>query len=141
MTQELIDQLLQAARAEAERQNLPITVTVVDTGGHIRAVLRQDGCSYFALESSRQKAVTASQLRIPSHVVGDIGQQFPALEASFRQNPEISGLPGGFPISWQGAVVGGLGVAGGNFEQDRSIGAAAVAGLAAAPTAATPVAS
>jgi len=92
-------------------------------------VLREEGCSYFALESSRQKAVTASQLRIPSHVVGELGQQFPALEASFRGNADISGLPGGFPITWQGSVVGGLGVAGGNFEQDRLIGAAAVAGL------------
>lgn len=131
MLQTLIDQLLQAACAAATAQNVPITVTVVDTGGHIRAVLRQEGCSYFALESSRLKAVTASQLRIPSHVAGELGEKFPALAAAFATNPAVSGLPGGFPVYWQGQVVGGLGVSGGNFDQDRSIGAAA--GAAAAP--------
>lgn len=135
MKQELIDQLLGAASQEANRQRLPITVTVVDMGGHVRSVLRQEGCSYFALESSRHKAITASQLRLPSHVVGELGQQFPVLAESFKANLDISGLPGGFPIRWAGVVVGGLGVSGGNFEQDQTIGAAAVAAL---PTDITP---
>ena len=129
MKQKLIDQLFLVAGQEAKQQGLPVTLTVVDTGGHVRAVLRQEGCSYFALESSRQKAITASQLRMPSHVVGDVGQKFPALQASFNANPDISGIPGGFPVLWEGVVVGGLGVAGGNFEQDQAIGAAAVATL------------
>ncbi|MGY3087706.1 glc operon protein GlcG [Hymenobacter sp. UYAg731] len=129
MQQSLINQILQAAQEAAGQLNLAITLTLVDAGGHVRAVLRQEGCSYFALESSRRKAVTASQLRIPSHVVAELGQKFPALEASFRTNPDILGLPGGFPVHWQGAVVGGLGISGGNFEQDRTIGEAALAGL------------
>ncbi|WP_332369542.1 GlcG/HbpS family heme-binding protein [Spirosoma telluris] len=95
----------------------------------MRAVIRQKGCSYFALESSRQKAVTSSQLKLPSHVVGEIGQKFPLLQASFVANPVISGLPGGFPIQWENEVVGGLGIAGGHFEQDQSIGNKAIASL------------
>lgn len=129
MNQALITQIIQAAQQEARRQGVPITVTLVDTGGRVQAVLRDEQCSYFALDSSRQKAVTASQLRMPSQVVGELSQQFPALAASFASNAEISGLPGGLPIRWQGAVVGGLGVAGGNFEQDRLIAEAALAQL------------
>lgn len=129
MKQVIVDKLLLAVIQEAERQGLPVTVTVVDTGGHIRAVVRQEGCSYFALESSRRKAVTSSQLRIPSHVVADIGRAFPALQESFSSTPDILGLPGGFPVVWQGDLLGGVGVAGGNFEQDQSIGAAGVAAL------------
>jgi glc operon protein GlcG len=129
MHQQLLDQLLRAAQLEAQQHGLSITVTLVDTGGHVQAVQRHDGCSYFALESSRQKAVTASQLRMPSHVVGELSLQFPALAASFQANPVISGLPGGLPITRNGAVVGGLGIAGGNFEQDRTIAEAAVASL------------
>ena len=129
MNQALITQITQAAQQEARRQGIAITITLVDTGGRVRAVLRDEQCSYFALESSRQKAVTASQLRIPSQVVGELSQQFPALAASLGGNAEISGLPGGLPIRWQGAVVGGLGVAGGNFEQDRLIAEAALAQL------------
>jgi len=127
MTNSFIQTVLAAAQHEADQQQVAITVTVVDIGGHVRAVVRQEECSYFGLESSRQKAVTASQLRLPSHVVGDLGQQFPALQASFAANPAISGLPGGFPLVIDGAVVGGVGIAGGNFEQDRAIGAAATA--------------
>jgi glc operon protein GlcG len=131
MNQALITQLAHAAQQEAQRQGVPITVTLLDTEGRGQTVLRDENCSYFALESSRQKAVTASQLHIPSGMVGELSQQFPALAASFGDNPEISGLPGGLPIRWQGAVVGGLGVAGGNFEQDRLIAEAALAQLPA----------
>ena len=124
MLQTLIEAVLQAAQHEAQRQNIPVTVAIVDTGGHVRALVRQEGCSYFALESSRLKAVTASQLRLPSHVVGELGQKFPTLQASFATNPAISVLPGGFPLVWQNQVVGGIGIAGGNFEQDQVIGEA-----------------
>ncbi len=72
MHQQLISQLLEAALHEAQQLGVPVATTLVDTGGHVRAVLREEACSYFALESSRLKAVTASQLRIPSHVVGEI---------------------------------------------------------------------
>lgn len=130
MTHTLLEAVLVAARQEAQRQQLPITVTIVDTGGHVRALVRDEGCSYFALESSRLKAVTASQLRLPSHVVGELGQKFPVLQASFSTNPAISGLPGGFPLVWQNVVMGGIGIAGGNFEQDQAIGAACVAAVA-----------
>ncbi|MBO0935465.1 heme-binding protein [Fibrella sp. HMF5335] len=129
MQQQLIDQLIKAARQASQQQGIAITITLVDTGGHICAVWRQEGCSYFALESSRQKAVTASQLRIPSHVVGELGQKFPTLQTSFSSNKDISGLPGGFPVMWQQSLVGGLGISGGNFEQDQAIGSAVVASL------------
>ena len=131
MNHDLVLQLTQAAHQEAQRQGVPITVSLVDTGGHVQAVLRDEACSYFALESSRQKAVTASQLRLPSHMVSELSQKFPALAVAFAGNAEVSGLPGGVPIRWQGAVVGGLGVAGGNFEQDRLIAEAALATLPA----------
>lgn len=128
MTQAFVEAVVAAAQQEAQRHQVPVTVTVVDTGGHVRAVARQEGCSYFALDSSRLKAITASQLHLPSHVVGELGQKFPALQASFGSNPAISDLPGGFPLLLHGAVVGGVGVAGGNFEQDQAIGSAAAAG-------------
>lgn len=97
MKQELIDQLLLVTSQEANRLGLPITITVVDTGGHVRAMLRQEGCSYFALESSRHKAITASQLRLPSHIVGEMGQKFPALQASFMLMPTYPGFRVVFP--------------------------------------------
>ena len=115
----------------ATQLGIPATVTIVDSGGHLRAVIRQAECSYFSLESSRKKAVTASQLKIPSSVVGSIGQQFPLLQTAFAANTEITGLPGGVPIRVNGQVVGGLGAAGGDFSQDQQIAEAALAAVAA----------
>jgi len=127
MNQDLIDRLLTAGLAAAAECNVAVTLSIVDTGGHLRAVVRQAECSYFALESSRKKAITASQLKIPTHVVGSLSQQFPALQAAFTANPDILSLPGGVPIRVDGQVVGGLGVGGGDFAQDQQIAEAAVA--------------
>ncbi|GAB3638568.1 heme-binding protein [Hymenobacter arcticus] len=130
MDQALIDRILAAGLAMATQLNIPATITIVDSGGHLRAVMRQAECSYFSLESSRKKALTASQLKIPSAVVGTVGQQFPLLQAAFAANADITGLPGGVPIRLNGQVVGGLGAAGGDFNQDQQIADAALAAMA-----------
>ena len=126
MEQFLIDQLMHAALREGRAAGVPITVSVVDDGGHLRAMVRQEGCSYFALESSRKKAVTSSQLKLPTHVLAEIAQKMPSLQATFSANTEVWLLPGGFPIRHEGQVAGGLGVAGGDFVQDRTVAEKAV---------------
>jgi uncharacterized protein GlcG (DUF336 family) len=42
-----------------------VSVTVVDQGGNIRAVLRQDGAGPHTLESSRKKAYTSASRNNP----------------------------------------------------------------------------
>ncbi|MCX6215739.1 MAG: hypothetical protein NT073_15000 [Spirosoma sp.] len=54
-----------------------------------------------------------------SHVVGEIGLKFHTLQVSFKANPDISGLPGGFLFRCAGAVVGALGIAGGILNRTR----------------------
>ena len=126
MEQAQVSKLMQAALEEAARQGVPITVAVVDDGGHLRGLMRQEGCSYFAIDVSRRKALTASQLKMPTHVLGEVAQKFPALQSSFASNPDIETLPGGVPVIREGRVLGGLGVAGGNFGQDQSIAEKAI---------------
>ena len=122
MKTEFINKLLQTAIDEGNRLDVPITISIVDSGGHLVAVLRQENCSYFALESSRKKAVTSSQLKVPSHVLGDVLIKFPELIKSLDNNKDIELLAGGFPIIINNITIGGIGIAGGNFEQDRVIG-------------------
>jgi len=121
MTQDLINQLLHRALDEASRLNISITVSVVDNGGHLLALLRQENCSYFGIEASRKKAVTASQLKLPTHMLIEISKQFSELKNSLDNNKDIELLPGGFPIRLDELVVGGIGISGGNFDQDKSI--------------------
>jgi len=125
MTEQTIALLISNALTEAKRQAIAVTISIVDTGGHLIALQRMEGCSFFALEASQKKAVTASQLKSPTHILADIGQKIPQLQQAFDKNPAILILPGGFPLFLEGKLIGGLGVAGGDFEQDKTVGEAA----------------
>jgi uncharacterized protein GlcG (DUF336 family) len=121
MNQEVVQKTIQAAIDEATRLGVPITVSIVDMGGHLVALQRMEGCSFLGLESSRKKAITASQLNSPTHALGEIEQKFPPLQRAFDKDPMLLTIPGGFPINLARKVIGGFGISGGNFEQDKAI--------------------
>ena len=129
MKSDAVEILLAAALAEATVLKVNITVAVVDTGGHLLGLRRSENCSFFALEASQKKAVTASQLNMPTHLLAEIGEKIPALQKAFDKDPKVLTLPGGFPVVLAGTVMGGLGIAGGDFAQDKAIGEKALAAL------------
>jgi glc operon protein GlcG len=53
--------ILEAARAEAEKNQWAVTIAVVDDGGHLLSLLRLDGCApigaYIATEKARTSAL------------------------------------------------------------------------------------
>jgi uncharacterized protein GlcG (DUF336 family) len=55
--------ILDAARAEAEKNNWAVTIAVADDGGHLLSQLRLDGCApvgaYIAPEKARTAALAA----------------------------------------------------------------------------------
>ena len=126
MTEELISQLIEAALSEAKALKIPITVSIVDMGGHLIALQRMMGCSYFGIDVSQKKAITASQFKAPTHVLSDITQKMPELQKFFDTNLSILMLAGGFPILQNGQIIGGIGISGGDFIQDKTIGEKAV---------------
>lgn len=130
MSQDILQRIIQTALDEATRLGINITISVVDMGGHLIALQRMKGCGFLALDSSLKKAVTASQLNSPTHVLAEIEQKMPALQRAFDKDAHILTLPGGFPIVISGETVGGLGVAGGNFEQDKLVAQKAAQALA-----------
>ena len=89
MDQVIIEKIITAVLAEAKLLNIPITVSVVDLGGHLIALQRMEGCSYFGIDASQKKAVTASQLKAPTHILPDITQKFPELQKAFDKNPSV----------------------------------------------------
>ena len=89
-----------------------VSVTVVDQGGNIRAVLRQDGAGPHTLESSRKKAYTSASMKQPTAKLAGLVAKMPALQGLQHMNEHILLLAGGLPIEIDGAVVGGIGVGG-----------------------------
>ncbi|GJL49028.1 MAG: hypothetical protein NPIRA01_02550 [Nitrospirales bacterium] len=89
-----------------------VSVTVVDRGGNIRAVLRQDGAGTHTLESSRKKAYSSASLRQPTEKLAGLVAKMPALQGLQHMNEHMLLLAGGLPIVLGGEVVGGIGVGG-----------------------------
>ena len=89
-----------------------VSVTVVDQGGNIRAILRQDGTGPHTLESSRKKAYTSASMKQPTAKLAGLIAKMPALQGLARMNDDMLMLAGGLPIKFGDAVVGGIGVGG-----------------------------
>ena len=109
----------------------PLSVVVVDTGGHVKAFERQDGASPGRFAIADGKANAAIQLNMPTSKLNDRAEQQPyfadALNGVF--NGRIIPVAGGvLVLDKKGATIGAVGVTGDTSENDAL---AAVAGIEA----------
>ncbi|HEX5533542.1 MAG TPA: heme-binding protein [Actinomycetales bacterium] len=123
--------MLQAAEAEAQRIGVKQTICICDDGGHPIAVHRMTGARLTGVEIAIAKAFTAAGHQRATHLFNEPpnGPALPGNEA-FGINQMHPGkfaiFVGGFPIVHDGQVIGGVGISGGNGEQDKAVGAAAL---------------
>ena len=122
--------MLAAAIAKAEEFGIAVTVAIVDAGGHMLVLERMDGGRFHTVYSSTTKAVTASSNKRPTTTKGAQGQELDTLHAIGLSLAAGAGrwtaMEGGFPILVDGECVGGIGVSGGDWQQDEDIVKAAV---------------
>jgi uncharacterized protein GlcG (DUF336 family) len=127
--------MLAAAIAKAEEFGIAVTVAIVDAGGHLLVLERMDGGRFHTIHSSTTKAVCAASNRRPTTVQGAQGQSLDTLHAlglSLAAGPERwTAMEGGFPVFVDGDCVGGIGVSGGDWQQDEDIAKAAVQAVGA----------
>ncbi|HEY5686192.1 MAG TPA: heme-binding protein [Acidimicrobiia bacterium] len=125
--------MLAAAVAKAEDLGIVVTVAIVDAGGHLIALERMDDGRFHTVHSSTTKAATAASNRRPTTTRGAQGQDLDTLHAiglSLAAGPERwTAMEGGFPILVDGECVGGIGVSGGDWDQDEAIALAALAAV------------
>jgi uncharacterized protein GlcG (DUF336 family) len=124
--------MLEAAEAEAERIGVRETLCISDEGAHPIALHRMTGARLTGVEIAIAKAFTAAGHQRATHLFNEPpnGPALPGNEAFGIQQTHpgrFAVFVGGFPIVHQGQVVGGVGVSGGNGEQDTACGAAALA--------------
>lgn len=122
--------MLAAAIAKSEEIGIPVTVAIVDAGGHMIVLERMDGGRFHTVHSSTTKAVTAASNKRPTTTRGAQGQDLDTLHAiglSLAAGPaRWTAMEGGFPIIVDGECLGGIGVSGGDWQQDQDIAKAAV---------------
>ena len=117
--------VLKAAEESAQRRNAPSAIAVVDPAGDLLAFQRMDRVRPASADLAIEKARTAARLQRPTAEIEDnINHGRTAFVIA-----DIMALRGGVPIRVNGEVVGAVGVAGLNKENDTEIANAAAAAL------------
>lgn len=121
--------IVQTAFAAAEKDQLQVTVTVVDKSGQTLAVLRHHDAGVHTIRASYKKAYTAcSQKRATAEIAKGIKDGTIPEDIRFLDE-NILIMDGGIPILINGKVVGGIGVGGAHGDEDVRIAEAGLAFL------------
>ena len=116
-----------AAEAEALKNNWPVTIAIVDDGGHLLALQRLDGAAPVSSHIAPAKAHTAALGRRETKVYEDV---INGGRTSFLSAPEIKGmLEGGVAIIKDGQCIGAVGVSGVKSNEDAQIAKAGIAAI------------
>lgn len=136
MKLEQANRIIEVALAKAREMNLPpVGVAVMDAGGHLVAMQREDGLSFLRVKVCQAKAYAT--LAMGAHT-SQLAQRFATnvnMQGFFAALNQLSGgqvipVAGGVLIrDGAGEMVGGVGVSGAASEEDESC---AVAGIEAA---------
>ena len=126
--------MVAAALSKAREIGVPETVCITDEGGFPLALERMDGARVTGPQIAWNKAFTAAGHKRSTHLftTPPNGPALPGNEAFGIQwsfEGRFAAFVGGFPIVVDGEVVGGVGLSGGNGEQDIACGLAALAAL------------
>jgi len=122
--------LIGEARKKAEQIGVPMVIAVVDEGGNLVAQQRMDGALLVSVDIALNKAYTAVAVKIPTHELAPLAQPGqPLFGIHNADGGRIVIFGGGYPLKYQGELVGGIGVSGGSVEEDMACALVAVAWL------------
>lgn len=122
--------IISGALAVGERQGLkPLTVVVLDPGGHVIAAVRQDGASNSRFEIAQGKAYGALALGMGSRAIMERAEQqsyfITAVAATL--GGRLIPVPGGVLVrDADGAIKGAVGISGDSSDNDETAASAAI---------------
>ena len=133
LTTEGARKIKNAAVKAAEAAGIPVTVAVVDAGGHLLVLERMEGGKFHTVHSATTKAVCAASNKRITTAKGAQGQDLDvahALGLALAAGPERwTAMEGGCPIMAGNECIGAVGVAGGNWEFDERVAKEAAASI------------
>lgn len=126
--------MVAAAIRKAEEIGVLESVCIVDDGGYPLLLERMDGARITGPQIAWNKAFTAAGHKRSTHLFNTPpnGPALPGNEAFGIQwsfDGKFAVFVGGYPIVVNGEVIGGVGLSGGNGEQDTACGVAALEAL------------
>lgn len=133
ITLELASTIIAAAlQKRAELGFKPLCVAVLDAGGHLVALQREDGASVLRPQIATAKAGGALALGISSRKIAEMASERPTFVASLGPISPHGVVPaagGVLVVDADGQVIGAVGVTGDTSDNDETC---ALAGVAAA---------
>jgi glc operon protein GlcG len=112
------------AEAEAKKNNWPVVIVILDSGGQLVMLQRLDNAQWGSVDIAKEKARSAVALRRPTKALQDLISQG---GANLRLlNIGFSVLEGGIPIIADGKIIGGIGVSGVTSQQDAQTALAGI---------------
>ena len=125
LTAEGARKIMATATARAKEAGIPVTIAIVDAGGHLMLLERMEGGRFHTVHSATTKAVCAASNRRGTGSKGAVGQSLDVshvLGLALAAGPERwTAMEGGWPIMAGDQCIGAVGVAGGNFEFDEKL--------------------
>lgn len=99
----------------------PLCVAVLDAGGHLVVLQREDGASNLRPQIAMAKASGALGLGVSSRTIGEMAAERPTFIASLAalSDAEIIPAAGGIILTYDGHVVGAVGVTGDTSDNDE----------------------
>ena len=120
--------VIAAAEVEAQANNWPVAIAIVDDGGHLVAFARLENTQLGSIEVALQKAKTSALYRRPTKAFEDVlgmgGANLKVLDL-----PQAIPIEGGLPIVHDGKIIGAIGVSGVKSTEDAQIAAAGLKAL------------
>jgi len=118
LSQTEVQQILKAARSEAQNNQWAVSIAIVDDGGHPLALERLDECAPISAYIATEKARTSALGRRESKGYEDMVN---GGRHAFLSAPLLTSLEGGVPIIVDGQVIGAIGVSGVTSAQDAQV--------------------
>jgi glc operon protein GlcG len=127
--------MMATALAGAKKEGIAVSIAIVDAGGHLILLERMEGGRFHTVHSSTTKAVAAASNKRPTSPKGAVGQDLDVVNAiglTLAAGPERwTATRGGCPILVDGECIGGIGVAGGDWNADLKLAQDAVESIGA----------
>ena len=122
----LANDLLNAALAACHADNRTGVAAIVDRGGNLVALQRDDNVGPHNTLAAQRKAYTALSTKTPTRLLAERARSTPDAE-NLNTLGELLLLGGGVPLLFEGQVIGAIGVAGaGGAANDEGCAVAAI---------------
>jgi glc operon protein GlcG len=127
ITLEQAKKVMAGAEAEAKKNNWPVVVVILDSGGNMVMLQRLDNAQWGSIDIAREKARSAVALRRSTKTLQDAiaqgGANLRLLSTGYSM------LEGGIPIVMDGKIIGSVGVSGVTSQQDAQTAQAGIDAL------------